>query len=287
MKKVNPYRSLFLSRPLLNAEALIGWAKANGFPTTLGEGELHVTIAYSKQALEWPDTIDDTIIIPSSNKRALMPLGDKGAVVLRFDSPTLQGRHQELLDAGASYDFPSYRPHITITWEAPTDLDINSIHPFEGSLELGPEIARIIDENWKDNVTEKAFTFTADILKMEHNDDQRLAWGWASVTHKDGSQVLDLQNDLIDSDELVKATTEFMENIRAAKAMHVGDSVGTVVHSFPLTKELASSLGIEAPREGWIVGVKVADDATWQRVKSGELRAFSIGGTAEREDLED
>lgn len=123
----------------------------------------------------------------------------------------------------------------------------------------------------------------ATILKFD--DEARMVYGWASVISENGEPVVDLQNDIIEPQELVKATTEFMLSVRKAMAMHEGDKVGSVVHSFPLTAEFAKSLGVSCDREGWIVGVHVPDDATWSRVKSGELKAFSIGAQAIREEV--
>ena len=123
----------------------------------------------------------------------------------------------------------------------------------------------------------------ATIVKVD--DEARMVYGWASVITEKGEPVVDTQGDVIEADELVKATTEFMADVRLAKAMHAGDGIGEVLHSFPLTAEIMKSLGIECDREGWIVGVKVGDDAVWKRVKSGELRSFSIGGAAQREEI--
>jgi hypothetical protein len=121
------------------------------------------------------------------------------------------------------------------------------------------------------------------ILKFD--EEARMVYGWASVISEGGVPVVDLQDDIIEPQELVKATTEFMLSVRKAMAMHEGDKVGSVVHSFPLTAEFAKSLGVSCDREGWIVGVHVPDDATWSRVKSGELKAFSIGAQAIREEV--
>ena len=76
-----------------------------------------------------------------------------------------------------------------------------------------------------------------------------------------------------------------MEHVRVGKAMHVGEQVGTVVHSLPITKEIGDSLGIQSDREGWVVAYKVFDDDVWAMVKSGELAAFSIGGRAIKEEI--
>jgi phage head maturation protease len=69
--------------------------------------------------------------------------------------------------------------------------------------------------------------------------------------------------------------------------MHTGKMTGRVIHSLPITKEIGESLGIQSDREGWVVAYKVYDDDVWDKVKSGELAAFSIGGRAIKEKLED
>lgn len=132
------------------------------------------------------------------------------------------------------------------------------------------------DKNAKDAVN-FSFAKLGDV-----DDEQRMVWGWASVSAIKSELLLDLQNDMIEPDELVKMATDFMESVRTGKRMHQGEPIATVIHSLPLTKELADSLGITLEQEGWIVGVKVHDDETWGMVKSGELSAFSIGGHAER-----
>lgn len=128
-------------------------------------------------------------------------------------------------------------------------------------------------------------TFDAEVLKMD--DEQRIVWGWLSVITEDGVPVVDLQGDVISPEELTKAADDFMLSTREAKAMHKGERVGEFFHSLPLTYELAKAFGIETRREGWIVAMKVHDDETWKRVKSGELSAFSIGGKAIREPFDD
>ena len=124
----------------------------------------------------------------------------------------------------------------------------------------------------------------ADIIKVDV--DERLVWGWAYVSTVKGVVSVDHSQESVSPEVLVKAATNFMLSVRTAKAMHQGDSVGEVVHSFPLTNELGKSLGVSSDREGWIICMKIHDDKVWQSVKSGELSAFSIGGRALRRSLE-
>lgn len=117
---------------------------------------------------------------------------------------------------------------------------------------------------------------------FKFNEEQRLVYGWAYVSTVKGEISLDHSGEYIRPDELVKAATNFMLDVRVAKAMHTGSQIGEIVHSLPVTKEIATSLGITSDREGWIVCVKVHDDSVWEDVKSGKLSAFSIGGRALR-----
>lgn len=120
------------------------------------------------------------------------------------------------------------------------------------------------------------------IVKID--EDQKIVYGWASVVTEKGEVVTDRQGDIISPDDMEKMATDFMMSARVAKAMHDGDGIGEVVHSMPMTKSIAKSFGINTDREGWMIAMKVHDEEVWKRVKSGELKAFSIGGQAVKED---
>ena len=121
-----------------------------------------------------------------------------------------------------------------------------------------------------------------EVLKLD--DEQRLVYGWASVITKGGEPVIDRQGDVIKANTLVKAVNKFMEHARVGKQMHSGDQIGMVLHSWPVTEEICKAVGIQSDQEGWLVAFKVYDDEVWSRVKSGELKAFSIGGKAIKEE---
>lgn len=120
----------------------------------------------------------------------------------------------------------------------------------------------------------------AKIIKLDN--EARIVWGWASVVSIDGKPLIDRQGDIIAPEVMTKAADSFMADVRTAKAMHEGGKIGEVIHSFPITKELGAALGVHSALEGWIVAMKVHDDGVWNRVKSGELSAFSIGGMGKR-----
>jgi len=152
-------RPLYVSRKLLNGDDLIAWAKANGFETTLPAADMHVTVLYSKQPVDpmkmgetWTSEDNGGLTIKPGGPRALERF-DGGAVVLQFASWSLQARHEEMVRAGASHDYPEYLPHVTLSYGA-GDLDLASIVPYSGELRFGPEIFAPIDEDWKAKIEE-------------------------------------------------------------------------------------------------------------------------------------
>jgi hypothetical protein len=119
-----------------------------------------------------------------------------------------------------------------------------------------------------------------------------LVFGYAIVCKVDGEDYYDLGSydeateqvvsDHISEDEMLVAVTDFMKSARVAKEMHTGDQRGGVVHSFPLTTDIAKALGIVAKTTGWLVAMQPDPDML-AKFESGELTGFSIGGAGQRE----
>ena len=162
--------------------------------------------------------------------------------------------------------------------------DVDPTYPTSDNLDVMTEALTAMVDAIMESVMKKSTEIKADILKVD--EDERIVWGWAYVSTVKGVPSVDHSNESVSPEVLVKAATNFMLSVRTAKAMHQGDSVGEVVHSFPLTNELGKSLGVSSDREGWIICMKIHDEKVWQSVKSGELSAFSIGGRALRRSLE-
>jgi hypothetical protein len=141
-------KTLYVNRSLVNTSQVNDWALKQGFKTTLDE--LHTTIAYSKKALDWntiPKSTPTLIVRPAVN-RTVTTLGDQGAIVLKFESPQLHARWSELLALGATWDYPTYQAHVTISYPS-KGIDLNKIVPYVGPLEFGEEIWKELDPNWE------------------------------------------------------------------------------------------------------------------------------------------
>jgi phage-related protein (TIGR01555 family) len=134
-------RSLYVSRPVVNAAEIRAWAKAQGLPEL--QPDLHVTIAASRKPVDWMkiesedwnQDRDGTIEIPPGGVRLVEPLGDRTAVLL-FTSSRLSWRHEQIVRAGASWDFEEYQPHISLTGDP---VDLAGVEPYRGRIVLGPE----------------------------------------------------------------------------------------------------------------------------------------------------
>lgn len=147
-------RTLYVSRKLLNGAEFLAWARGQGFTKTLAASDLHVTIAFSRAKLDWMKVgdawgnADGKLTVAPGGARLVEPLGDKGAVVLLFNSAELAWRHMAIREAGASWDYPEYQPHVSITYDG-ADVDLSNVEPYRGKLEFGPEIFAELDDNWR------------------------------------------------------------------------------------------------------------------------------------------
>ncbi len=132
-------------------------------------------------------------------------------------------------------------------------------------------------------------TWKREIDFKKIDEDNQLVFGWLSVAvNKAGEQIVDLQGDIIEPVELEDAAYDFVLYARKAGEMHKRiEGIGRLVESMVFTVEKQQALGIPEGTlpVGWWVGFKIDDTDTWDKVKSGEYSAFSIGGKALREEV--
>ena len=192
-------KTLYVYRPLLNADDIIAWAKAQGFGSTLNASDMHATVAFSKTPLNWAKLGDDWCAEDprpgegdreryaeavswsdggrkqkriEGGAREVKALGDKGAVVLAFQSPSLTERWAQFIRIGASWDYAGYTPHLSISYSA-GDLDLSKIEPYRGPILLGEEDWNEIVEGAGENIAE--IPTGADVKKSIEKLERRLA----------------------------------------------------------------------------------------------------------------
>ena len=133
-------RPLYIRRDVLNAADILRHYRSQGWRELVDDA--HVTILYSNQPVDWSEMgrdwmedKDGRVRINPGGYREHEVFGE--VTVLRFDGSNLKWRHEELIDRGASHDWPDYSPHVTLG--SATDLTGN-VEPWRGPIVLGPEI---------------------------------------------------------------------------------------------------------------------------------------------------
>lgn len=285
--------NLFVSRPLTagSAQRLHEWALAQGIKNVVPPELMHVTQVHSKAPVDTTKfTPQQTLVEVPTDMRWLSQLGKDNALVLFFSSAELQQRFKEAEAAGATWDFKSFMPHITLSY----DTDAVDAHlygmdpPPDFPLQLGPEEFKASNDNWvQENklakVDDGGFEFVIDIKKAA--PDQQMIFGWASVSSINGQDIIDKQGDIVPVEELEKAAYDFTLYSRTHGEMHENIGTGRMIESMVFTPEKAA-LGVVAKNEkgepmmGWWVGFKVENPQTWADARSGRLPEFSIGGRA-------
>lgn len=110
------------------------------------------------------------------------------------------------------------------------------------------------------------------------DEAQRIVYGPVLVP-----DMPDSDGDIVSAQKIEAVAHAFMEMYGNNDVDHSLINVGVPVESFLAPQELTFTVGsdqVTVPKGTWIMGVRVADDATWARIVKGELTGFSIMGVA-------
>lgn len=147
-------RTLYVRRDVVNADELRRWAESQGLPFP---DDPHVTLIYSRQPVEWykmgepwhgPEEYDDEdvpdggCLVRPGGPRSVEIMGPPTdqVVALQFASTALQWRHEDMVQRGASHDWPDYCPHVTLGPSPVSSDQLEEVVPYRGRIVLGPEI---------------------------------------------------------------------------------------------------------------------------------------------------
>lgn len=208
--------------------------------------------------------------------------------------------------AGITWDekYPDFQPHMTIGWieeDAPTpmftinpfDAEIDNVTVYIGGLEYevkldGPEWGAdghspYFDDEYDGNLY-------VPILKAAKtpvvSEELRYTYGPWYVPDS-----VDLHNEWANRDDVQKALWDYVDRgDRGIRLQHnpeivAGRWVELATVPFPLTVPVEGEAGVLVkhtyPAGTPFMGV-IWEEWAWPLVKAGEIRGFSIGGTAER-----
>ncbi len=127
-------------------EYLYDWMNENRIPNRIPSDKLHCTVVCSESSL--PNySIDPLAVLinPATFKIELM----NEALTLSFESVPLKNQWLLAKNLGASFKYPSYRPHISLSYAVPLQYDYSQLKPPYIPLILDPEISGELVKDWK------------------------------------------------------------------------------------------------------------------------------------------
>lgn len=94
----------------------------------------------------------------------------------------------------------------------------------------------------------------------------------------------DSDDDVVTAEKIEQVAHKWLERYQNNDVqhtlLHVGDPVESYLTPVDLDFEVPGRGQVYLPKGTWMMGVKVADDGTWQQVVKGELTGFSIMAVA-------
>lgn len=135
-----------------------------------------------------------------------------------------------------------------------------------------------------------------DVKFAKVDEEERLVFGFFSVSELNGELFVDSEGDTIAPDELEKAAYGHVLDARIASDSHIRMGVGKLVESVVFTPEKISAMvdalkameieaSLDIPAVAWWGGYYIEDDEVWKAIKDGTFVGFSIGGSASRETM--
>lgn len=132
---------------------------------------------------------------------------------------------------------------------------------------------------------EHEFEFHVPIYKaLEEDGDERIAMGPVLIPDEE-----DGQGQIYDKKAVEDACHFWMEQFQQMTEMHteeLEEKQYAVLECYIAPVDFVLN-GNDVKEGTWLLMIRVNDDDLWQQIKDGELNAFSIGGVATVEELEE
>lgn len=150
-------------------------------------------------------------------------------------------------------------------------------------VDLGGDTVRVTIEavDPEEVATAKAATEIREIPILKTTEERYVLGVVLEPTKEMGKA--DSQGDLYSAEEVRQAAHKYMEHYGTLGLQHqfkVNGQVKLLENWVTRTDETVDGQVVKAGT--WLMGIRVVDDDLWERVKSGNLTGFSIGGFARR-----
>lgn len=119
----------------------------NDIPNPVPLEELHSTIVYSREHIDWiPENHIDKVVNTNDSVLEVWDTADgKRCLVWHYYSYYQHKRFKEAMEMGATYDFDTYKCHITLSYDV-GDFDVCSVHNPDFNILLDHEIVEDLED---------------------------------------------------------------------------------------------------------------------------------------------
>ena len=126
-------------------EILNDWIHENNIPNPISPKDLHVTIVCSETAVPGYQ-LDPRSVWVNPATYSIDVLGD--ALVLHFKNEVLERQYDQAKLLGATSKWPTFQPHLSLSYAVPEDYDYSDIKPLPVQIILDEEQSRPIIDGW-------------------------------------------------------------------------------------------------------------------------------------------
>jgi 2'-5' RNA ligase len=132
-----------------SAKKVLHWLAENKIKDPVTKEELHVTLLLDKHSPidHKPVRYDPPLVTDLESYKIELFGQDKDILVLTFECPQLESRHMSLRKKyGVSWDWPTYSPHMTLTYKVQEVTE--PLEPPTFVIELDQEYVSEFDPSW-------------------------------------------------------------------------------------------------------------------------------------------
>jgi hypothetical protein len=117
-------------------------------PNPLDPEKFHTTVVYSREPIKWEaETKLEDEECAAKGFTVFDARDGTKCLVLLLDSEYLHDRFDHAIEVGASYDFPDYKPHITLSYDI-GHFDIKKLPTPDFDITLDHEYVEELKKNW-------------------------------------------------------------------------------------------------------------------------------------------
>jgi hypothetical protein len=133
-------------------DAIQAFQDQNKIPNPVAQEDLHSTIVYSRNKIDWKpeDNLNLRVNTDASILEVWDTRGGSRCLVWHYYSPFQHRRFEAAMAKGATYDFPEYKCHITLSYDI-GDFDADAINKPDFPILLDHEYVEVLDAPDKDD----------------------------------------------------------------------------------------------------------------------------------------